>query len=227
MSSFILRAEKLDKIFRQGPSELAIFSGLDFALSEAEFVAIKGASGAGKSTFLHLLGGLDLPTSGEVFLLEHAMGKISEQARSQLRNQHLGFVYQFHHLLPEFTAIENVLMPLWIRGDYTKAGNEYATELLEAVGLSQRKTHRMGELSGGERQRVALARSLVTKPQCVLADEPTGNLDEQTAETVTELMLHLNNTLNVAFVVVTHNEALAKRANRILKLENGILQPTT
>ena len=180
-------------------------------------------SGAGKSTFLHLLGGLESPTSGQVLLAGQNMNSMKEHAKSRFRNQYLGFIYQFHHLLPEFNALENVCMPLWVKGASQKVAKEKASELIDQVGLSQRMTHRISELSGGERQRIAIARALVTEPSCVLADEPTGNLDSETADSVFKLMLQLNQTLQTSFVIVTHNRSLTSQMSRSLLLQDGKL----
>lgn len=219
----LIVCEKLGKTYCDGNLTVNVFSEIDCAIAPKEMVAIIGASGAGKSTLLQLMGGLDKPTHGVVFVCGKNIIDISERERCTLRNQSLGFIYQFHHLLPEFSALENVCMPLWIAGHSKKSAAEKSTELLEKVGLANRLTHRIGELSGGERQRVAIARALVNTPACVLADEPTGNLDHQTADSVFELMLQLNHDLGTSFVVVTHNENLARRLNRVLCLENGKL----
>ena len=219
-----IRAERLAMTYAEGKMRTPVFEGLDLSVQSGETVAILGASGAGKSTLLHLLGGLDTPTSGEVFVAGQKMSSLSDAARGALRNQSLGFVYQFHHLLPEFTALENVMLPVLLSGAHVPDANKRAKVLLESVGLGHRLDHKPGELSGGERQRAAVARALVNRPACVLGDEPTGNLDEKTAETVFELMLALNREQHTALVLVTHDRRLARRLDRVLELHEGKLR---
>jgi lipoprotein-releasing system ATP-binding protein len=220
----VLRCRGVVRRFREGGSELEVLSGVDLDISAAERVAIIGTSGSGKTTLLQILGGLDDPTSGEVIVDGKAMHGGSELSRAELRNRYIGFVYQFHHLLPEFTAAENVAMPLLIRGKPKAAALGEAAELLARVGLGERLDHKPGELSGGERQRAAVARALITRPQLVLADEPTGNLDAGNGEHVLRLMLELNSELETSLVIVTHDEGIAERMDRILVLENGRLR---
>jgi len=220
----VIHAQGLGKTYAEGTLRTHVFDGLDLLVHAGETVAIVGASGAGKSTLLHLLGGLDTPTAGEVFVGGQQMSTLSDAARGLLRNRALGFVYQFHHLLPEFTALENVMLPVLLNGTSVADASLRATKLLESVGLGHRLEHKPGELSGGERQRAAVARALVNKPGCVLGDEPTGNLDERTAANVFELMLELNRAEKTSLVLVTHARALARRLDRVLELHEGKLR---
>ena len=220
----VLQCREVVRRFREGSSELEVLSGIDLDVKAAERVAIIGASGFGKTTLLQIMGGLDDPTEGEVYVDGQAMHGGDELSKGDLRNRYIGFVYQFHHLLPEFTAAENVAMPLLIRREPKPAALAKAAELLGRVGLGDRLTHKPGELSGGERQRAAVARALITRPQLVLADEPTGNLDAGNGEHVLKLMLELNRELETSLVIVTHDQEIAERMDRILVLENGTLR---
>ena len=219
-----IRAEALGKTYSEGKLRTPVFDGLDLAVRTGETVAIIGASGAGKSTLLHLLGGLDTPTTGEVFVAGQRMSALSDAERGRLRNKALGFVYQFHHLLPEFTALENVMLPVLVGGASVEEATQRASALLEQVGLGHRFGHKPGELSGGERQRAAVARALVNRPACVLGDEPTGNLDDRTAGSVFELMLGLNREHRTSLVLVTHDRRLARQLDRVLELHEGKLR---
>ena len=223
MSEPILLAENVSRVYREGGHELKVLDNLNFALEPGERVAIVGQSGSGKSTLLNILGGLDVPSSGRMCVGGKDLHEQSEKSRARIRNEKLGFVYQFHHLLPEFSALENVAMPLLLRGDKVSDIRERAAEMLGAVGLSERVTHKPAQLSGGERQRVAIARALVGEPACVLLDEPTGNLDPNTAESVNQLMLEIGKEHQTCFITVTHDMALAQRMDRVLKLDQGQL----
>jgi lipoprotein-releasing system ATP-binding protein len=224
MNNAVIHAEHLGKTYAEGKLRTPVFDGLSISVAKGETVAVVGASGAGKSTLLHLLGGLDTPTAGEVYVAGQKMSALSDAARGALRNKSLGFVYQFHHLLPEFTALENVMLPVLLNGTGVPDAAQRAKTLLESVGLGHRLEHKPGELSGGERQRAAVARALVNRPACVLGDEPTGNLDEKTAATVFELMLALNREHHTSLVLVTHARPLARRMDRVLELHEGKLR---
>ncbi|NWO02996.1 MAG: lipoprotein-releasing ABC transporter ATP-binding protein LolD [Idiomarinaceae bacterium] len=223
MTDALLRCKELSKSYQDGGDQVTVLKDIDFALQTGEMVAVVGASGSGKSTLLHLLGGLDKPSSGQLFYKDQEMTPWKADKLAQWRNQNLGFVYQFHHLLPEFSALENVAMPQLIAGKSPTEAKQQAEQLLVRVGLEHRLSHRPAQLSGGERQRVAIARAFVNKPQVVLADEPTGNLDGEAAESIYQLMLELNQEMGTAFIVVTHDLQLAEQLQRVEVLKNGIL----
>lgn len=220
----ILRAERLAKVFRSGSSDLRLFENLSFQVKKGEMVAIVGDSGSGKSTLLHILGALDRPSDGDVYFAELRLAKLSEAAAAEFRNRELGFVWQFHYLLPEFTALENIAMPLLVRGLGRREAETQARHWLQEVGLLDRAEHRPGELSGGEQQRVALARALVTRPQVLMADEPTGDLDNRTAETVFNLIARLHRDYQLTSLIVTHNLAFARRCDRVIRLAAGVVE---
>lgn len=225
--SHALVCSNLRKTYQEGPLEVHVLRGVDLSVARGERIAILGASGSGKSTLLNMLGGLDTPDSGSVTVAGQDLASVSEKQRGHIRNHNLGFVYQFHHLLHEFNALENVAMPLLIRGMDVAASEARALDYLTRVGLAERLSHKPGQLSGGERQRVAIARALVTQPDCVLLDEPTGNLDRHAAEDVHDLMLGLSQALNTSFIVVTHDQQLANRMDRMFELEEGMLSART
>ncbi len=220
----LLRVEGLKKAFRSGQSELVIFDNLSFRVRKGELLAIVGESGAGKSTLLHILGALDRASEGDVYCAQLALGSLSEEAAAEFRNREIGFVWQFHYLLPEFTALENVAMPLWLRGVGRREATAEAAGWMREVGLEDRSRHRPGELSGGEQQRVALARALVTRPQLLMADEPTGDLDSATADRIFDLIARLHHDHQLTSLIVTHNPAFARRASRVLRLHQGKLE---
>ena len=220
----VIQCQNVGKTYDDGSLKVEVLRNIDFQVASGEGIGIIGASGSGKSTLLHILGGLDKPTSGEVKIQGQGLNSLSQVTIGRLRNRHLGFVYQFHHLLPEFSALENVMMPLLVARKSRAEAQAAAADILEKVGLGSRKTHRPGELSGGERQRAAIARALVTKPDCLLADEPTGNLDRKNATHALEMMLELKHELGTALIVVTHDEQLAKRFDRVLTMDDGSLR---
>lgn len=224
MSEFVLQAQGLSKSFKEVAVQTTVFTDVNLAIQPGEKVAIVGASGSGKSTLLHILAGLEQPDSGQVLLNGHSFSKEKDTLRGRLRNQYMGFVYQFHHLLPELTALENIMLPLRVRRAPAKEAQAKAEQLLKRVGLFDRMAHKPSELSGGERQRVALARALITEPKCILADEPTGNLDDASADQVFQLLLELNQEFNTALVIVTHDLALAGKMDRQLRLSSGQLK---
>ncbi len=220
----VLVADNIHQNFQDGKNTITVLQGINLALQAGEKIAIVGISGSGKSTLLHILGGLAVPSEGQVHVLDNNLSALTETKRCQLRNHHLGFVYQFHHLLPEFNAVENVAMPLWLQNMDKTQAHEQAANMLKAVGLEKRLTHKPQVLSGGERQRVAIARALVHKPACVLADEPTGNLDEHTADAVASQFLQLNETHGTSLIIATHDQRLAGRMDKVYHLRNGQLQ---
>ena len=222
-SGVILECQKLNKQFEDGDLKVQVLFDVDFKVNVGERVAIVGSSGSGKSTLLHLLGGLEVPTSGQVYVAGYDLNLLNEVDRGLVRNFNLGFVYQFHHLMPEFTALENVAMPLLIRGIAVEDSMQRSQEILQKVGLEHRVNHKPGELSGGERQRAAIARAMVTKPGCLLADEPTGNLDRKNEQRIYEQLLELHQETQISFVIVTHDEVLAKRMDKVYHLEDGII----
>lgn len=224
MNNYLLECQNINKFYQEGENQTQVLKGVSFAMKPQELVAIVGSSGSGKSTLLHTLGGLDQPSSGDVFIKGQSLQKASESELARLRNQNLGFVYQFHHLMADFTALENVMMPMLIGRQNKTEAKDRAEKILSAVGLSHRITHRPSALSGGERQRVAIARALVNNPALVLADEPTGNLDHKTTESIFELIQTLNAEQNIAFLLVTHDMSLAQKLSRCLTMQDGILK---
>jgi lipoprotein-releasing system ATP-binding protein len=224
-NNIVIECKDLGKVYQEGPQEIQVLHNTQLTLARGERLAIIGSSGAGKSTLLNLLGGLDTPSSGEVKVAGQLLSVLDDDARGRLRNQHLGFVYQFHHLLGEFSAVENVSMPLLIGGMSREEARQRSEAILLRVGLAERLQHKPAELSGGERQRVAIARAIVTEPACVLMDEPTGNLDEDTATAIEDLLLELNNKIQLSFIIVTHDKRLAFSMDRVLELKAGQLHP--
>ena len=227
MNDAVLECQGLSKEFKQGPEQLQVLKAVDFQLLKGEFVSIIGNSGSGKTTLLHLLGGLDTPSSGKVLVNGNDFSALGDRQRGQIRNRHIGFVYQFHHLLPEFTALENVSMPLLMGSQSISTIKQEAQAMLARVGLEHRINHKPAELSGGERQRVAIARALVTKPACLLADEPTGNLDVHTAAAIQDLMYELNESFQTSFLVVTHDLSFMRRVDRVMKMTDGHLETSS
>jgi len=223
MNNYVIECTELSKVYHDATAKIEVLNRINLQVRPGELIAIVGNSGSGKSTLLHLLGGLDKPTSGKIILASKNLARVTEKEKCRLRNRYLGFIYQFHHLLPEFTALENVCMPLLIGNIKPDIATLKAEHLLDLVGLKKRLHHKLGELSGGERQRVAIARALVTGPSCVLADEPTGNLDTRNAETVFQLFIELQKTLQTSVVMVTHDMHIAKQAHRVLMLQEGVL----
>ncbi len=219
-----LRIERLTKVFRSGASELVLFENLSFEVAQGEMLAIVGSSGAGKSSLLHILGAVDKPSAGEIYCAKLRLSSLSDEAAAEFRNKEIGFVWQFHYLLPEFTAIENVAMPLLMRGTQKAQAEKEALRWLEEVGLANRRNNRAGELSGGEQQRAALARALITRPKILLADEPTGDLDSRTAELVFELISRLHREHQLTSLIATHNFGFARRCHRVMRLENGRIE---
>lgn len=224
MSEYLLEAHALHKVYRNGEAELHVLKGIDLTIEKGRIISIVGPSGAGKSTLLHLLGGLDVPTSGEVILKGMDLYKLDDEKRAKVRNEMLGFVFQFYHLLPEFTALENVVLPILIKGMPKKGASDYAKKLLEDVGLGERLNHKPSELSGGEHQRVAIARALVNEPEIVFCDEPTGNLDSKTGSDIQELLWRINREKGETLIIVTHDEKIAGQADRIIYIEDGVLR---
>ena len=224
MSEYLLEAHALHKVYRNGEAELRVLKGIDLTIEKGRIISIVGPSGAGKSTLLHLLGGLDVPTSGEVILKGMDLYKLDDEKRAKVRNEMLGFVFQFYHLLPEFTALENVVLPVLIKGMPKKGASDYAKKLLQDVGLGERLNHKPSELSGGEHQRVAIARALVNEPEIVFCDEPTGNLDSKTGSEIQELLWRINREKGETLIIVTHDEKIARYADRIIHIEDGVLR---